>query len=147
MALVVGTNSFVSVAEADTYLADRVGANQWFTLPDTAGQGEDSKESFLVTAYYWLIGATIFSISPGETTDDNLKTAQIEAALYLFLHYCEHEERMALQAQGVQDFSASKRKEKYVSPAGSGFPLNIQGFLSAYKSSTAFFDLKGQYDV
>ncbi len=111
MALVVGTNSWVSVAEADTYFTDRVNASDWFQLNDPpATPGEDSKETFLVSAFYWLFDDPGFSL-PLVSTDPIIKRAQEEAALFLMKYAEGHEDRQAKIAGGVARFKNSKWEE------------------------------------
>lgn len=61
MALVVGTNSYVTVAEADTYFGDRFGADDWLALT------EEVKEQLLISAMPLLETYCDWS---GEKTDD-----------------------------------------------------------------------------
>lgn len=110
MAIVVGVNSWVTIAEADAYLTSKAGAENWFALADAAGPGEDSKETFLVSAYYWLLYDSGFGLTP-ENTDDYVKKAQIEAALFLLSYRVDYENRAAKIAGGVERFKNSKWEE------------------------------------
>lgn len=148
MSLVVGSNSYVTVLEADEYLTNRIGADKWFTLPDTPlSPGTDSKESFLITSYNWLTGSSALDL-PSTSDNQKIKEAQIEASLYLLEYYEAHKDRQAKQAQGVESFTFSKRSEGYTEPgSSSGIPANILGLLAQWQTSQSFFNLKGQYDV
>lgn len=147
MALVVGTNSYVTVAEADDYLTSRINSQGWFDLSETGAPGEQTKESLLGSSFYWLSRGTSFNLPEGETTDQNIKQAQIEGALYLLKYSAEHEERLALQSQGVKSFKLSKRSESFGSGTPSGYPFVIIQLLGSYSNGQAFFDLNGNYDV
>lgn len=112
MAVVVGTNSWVTIAEADAYLTARAGAKEWFALNEApAAPGEDSKETFLVTAFNWLLFDGGFGLS-SSLTDDYVKTAQIEAALFLLKYRISFEDRAAKIAGGVKRFKNSKWEEE-----------------------------------
>jgi hypothetical protein len=105
MALTVGVNSWVTVAEADTYLADKWGASDWATLTNP------QKESLLISAYRWIQSKMDYSISPASTSAA-VKAAQIELAWYIYNYWAEHEKRDALYSQGVRNFKISKWAEK-----------------------------------
>lgn len=147
MALVVGANSWATVAEANDYLGDRIGATDWFELKNTPDNPGDSssKESFLVSAYYWLTGSPDLSL-PASLTATNVKNAQIEAALFLLEHYGSLNEHRALLNQGVTSFTFSKRSES-LDKANLGVPGYILGMIPEYSSRHAFAQLKGEYDA
>ena len=109
MALVKGTNSYVTEAEADLYFEDRIGATQWNSA------STDARDQSLVTAWQILdslayAGQTSVATQPmawprtatvndartgrilstsatllatGEYAPDNIKVAQYELALHL----------------------------------------------------------------
>lgn len=111
MALTVGVNSWASVAEADAYLETKAGSEMWFYLDDApATPGADSKETFLVSAFFWLFDDKSFGLSAA-LTDDKIKRAQIEAALFLMTYRTEFENRQAMIASGVSSFRNSKWSE------------------------------------
>jgi hypothetical protein len=145
MAIVVGTNSWVTIVEADAYLTDRIEAEDWFTLSDSAGPGEVSKTSLLVTSFNWLIGSAMLEIAKS-STDDNVKNAQIEAALHLQKHYTELDDRRANIASGLKAFKFSERSET-LDWKTLGIPIHILGFLRAYQQSNVFATLSGEYDL
>lgn len=145
MALVVGTNSWSTVAEADDYLEDRLGSRPWFDLVESSEtKGEESKEVYLTSAFYWLMGAPQLEIGK-DSTDDNVKNAQAEAALWLIDHYDELDARRAATATGVTDFSYSKRRES-LDPKNIIIPPHILGMLADYEVVNTFAQLKGEYD-
>ncbi len=102
MALVVPTNSWVTQAEADTYLGDRLAIGDYWNA--TA-----EKDAALVTAWRWLTGAGDFTF-PAVATQA-MKDAQVEYAVFLIQHQPDIDLRMGLQAQGVT--AAGVVKEKY----------------------------------
>jgi hypothetical protein len=146
MSLAVGSNSYVTVAEADAYFSDRYNSINWFSLDETPSTpGNESKETYLTTSYYILRGHDSVNL-PATSTEENVKTAQLEFALYLLKHIEEHEERDAVQAQGLTKFQFSKRTEEF-SGSGASLPSVVKGLLSAYMTGNTFAQLKGAYDV
>ena len=143
MALVVGQNSWASVAEANTYLTDRIYADEWFNLDSSGNPGVVTKESLLVSSFNWLLGNSSFSLSSA-LTNDNVKQAQIEGALFLFKHYVELDERRAAKASGVTEFKISQRMEKL--DGDIVVPSNISDLLSSYRQGN-IATLLGAYDV
>lgn len=119
MALTVGTNSWATVAEADTYFDNRWMASGWASI-STA-----NKETLLISAYRWIQAQSLFSISPGATADI-IKQAQFEAAWYLYNYSPDHEDRRALYEQGVRDFKISEFEEEL---EGAVFPRFISDML------------------
>ena len=146
MAIAVGVNSYVTIVEADAYLNDRIGAAAWFALLDDASEGADSKTVYLVTAYNWLMSSPTLDL-PSISTDDAIKTAQIESAFYLLEHYTALNARRAAQAQGVESYRLSKKEEFYVPADISEIPAFISGGLSMYMAGNEVVQLLGQYDV
>ncbi len=145
MALAVGTNSWATIAEADTLLTDRIDAEAWFALSDTGSPGERSKESLLVTAFSWLLGSSQLSLSVS-LSDSNVINAQIEAAWFLQEYYQEIADRRAAIASGVLVLTMSKRREE-LSINNLGIPDFILGMLSEYQNSNVTALLLGEYDV
>lgn len=145
MSITVGQNSWVTIAEADTYLEDRMGGKDWFDLPDSEAPGETSKTSLLVSSFFWLSGAPQLQLSPS-LTDSNVKNAQIEGALFLLEHYSELNERRAAVATGVENYKMSRKSEK-LDINNLTIPDHILGMLVAYSVINATALLKGHYDV
>jgi len=145
MALSVGQNSWTTITEANTYLTDRIGAEAWFDLADSGSPGANSKTSFLISAYQWLSGAPQVELSAG-LADENVKRAQIEAALFLLEHYRALNERRAALATGVTEFKLSRKSEK-LNIGNLTIPMHIIGLLGDYSSRNGVALLKGHYDV
>jgi hypothetical protein len=145
MSLVVGTNSWASVAEADTYLTDRINTTEWFQTAPTGSPGEVSKESLLVSAFYWLTGSPELELS-ATLTDTSVKNAQTEAAFFLLEHYDELNERRAAMYTGVDSWKLSKKSENY-DINQLQIPSYILGMLRDYAIMNTTVDLKGEYDV
>jgi hypothetical protein len=103
--IIPGTNSWVTLAEANAYFESKYNASdEWAALTDTV------KMQLLISAYNWINQQSIFSISPS-STDEKVKQAQIEAAWYLYKHGEEDEKRRALIGQGVTSFDLSQWSE------------------------------------
>ena len=144
MALLVGTNSWETVAEADTYLGDRVDSTGWFDLADIAEKaGGGSKESYLVTAFRWLRNTRQLTLSDS-LTDQVVKDAQSEAALFLISYQDEYEDREAAIASGVKSFGVSKRRESLEELV---LPQRILDTLQAFMGGLNFVELTGEFDV
>ena len=95
MSITVGTNSWISLADADIYMLTRIGATRIWkeetTLPD--------KEAALVTAFNTIKSSGLWTM-PAIATQ-NMKNAQCEMALFLMKHQEDADARGGLQAQGV----------------------------------------------
>lgn len=129
MALViVGTNSWVTVAEADAYLDGKYGASAWAALP--AGD----KAALLITACNWLRRQTGFSI-PITSTDPNVKAAQCEAAWFWYQHGEEWDKRAALYASGVRSFTVMSWSEDLSCP---GLPQFIKDMVLDFASGAVY---------
>ena len=99
--ITVGTNSWVTEAEANTYFAARVKAGDYWV------DGEDDNLASLITAYNWLNAK--YDLPVVGTTA--IKNAQCEMALFLLQHQPDLDLRMGLQVQGV--IAAGVVKERY----------------------------------
>ena len=139
MPLIVGQNSWETVEEADFFLTYRLDTSQWFALPDTANPGIESKEVYLISAFYWLLSSDEVSLSKS-LTDENVKHAQSEAALFLLHYHGEYEKRQALIASGVKEFKYSKWSETLTKVR---LPESIKGLLISYSASFAIVTLEG----
>lgn len=107
MALTVGTNSWVTLIEANDYLSEKFNASAWTSLTNA------EKEQCLITAYRWVQRLTAYNI-PASSTLSHVKYAQIELAWYVYSYYDSHIKRDALYDQGVRDFKISKWEETLV---------------------------------
>lgn len=123
------TNTWIQVADADTYFLTRVGASRFWNeeLP------MPEKEAALVTAYNMLL-ASDFSFP--ETATQNMKNAQCEMALFLLIHQEDMDRRGGLQAQGV--VGAGIVQENYDKDLMQEIPIPamVKQMLSAYETGT-----------
>jgi len=122
--LVIGTNSWVTVAEADIYMETRFGSWEFWT-------DETNKEAALVTAYNKIVNSGYFSDLP-DTATTGIKAAQCEMALFLCMEGGDVLRRAGLQAQGV--VQAGIAKETY-DPDARGklaFPPEVLALLKEY---------------
>jgi hypothetical protein len=95
--LVVGTNSWASLQEAEDYFITRFGiGTSW------SGLLEANKVAVLISSYNALIGSGLYDF-PAEVVNftSGMKKAQCEMALFLIIHQADMDVRMGLQAQGV----------------------------------------------
>ena len=104
--MIVGTDTWVTIAQADAYFSTRFGASWWTALT------EADKTALLVTAFNWLLYDAAFALSP-ETDLPDVRVAQMEGAYFLHDHQAEYEGRTANIAGGVTSVSASKWGESY----------------------------------
>jgi hypothetical protein len=145
MALVVGSNSWQTVAEADLYLTDRLGAQNWFKLSDTSGVGEPSKEVYLIMAFNLLVNHPGFNLN--ETmTDASVKKAQSELALYFVDNYFSFIQQSNLISQGLKSFTMSKWKQDFDTNWQGNYPLPVwvSSYLTKYGSAndTVFLEVE-----
>lgn len=129
MPIVVGTNSWVTEAEADTYLGDRIGAEDYWV------SGAD-KEGSLVTAYRWLMANPNLSLPT--TATQAMKDAQCEYALFLTQHQPDIDLRMGLQAQGVTEAGVVKEKYRVKSQVGLPLPPAVAALLDTLRQNNGF---------
>ncbi|MEJ2248037.1 MAG: hypothetical protein P8Y70_00070 [Candidatus Lokiarchaeota archaeon] len=145
MSLIVGQNSWCTISEADEYLTTRMNASNWFSLNDEpANPGEDSKETFLISAFNWLLNSSGVSLSI-TLTDYNVKKAQIEAGLFLLHYGKELEDRRSAIFTGVKSFRFSNRSET-LDIYNLRLPFHIINLLSDYNTVNTTVLLKGEYD-
>jgi hypothetical protein len=103
--IVVGTNSWLTLAEAETYFESRINSDSWNAL------SEGDKNIYLITAYNWIFYDPGF-FAPASATNSAVKNGQCEGALFLINYGEEYEKREALLASGVTEFKFSKWSEK-----------------------------------
>lgn len=96
-AIVVGTNSWATLAYAETYFTTRLNADVYWNATVT----DAKKEAALITAYEFLMGSGNYSIA-SDSTDSAVKKAQCEMALFLLQHLADMDARKGIQAQGVE---------------------------------------------
>lgn len=102
--IIVGTNSWLTLTEAETYFESRAQSDSWNAL------SEGDKNIYLITAYNWLFYDPGF-FAPASSTSQAVKNGQCEAALFLIDYGEEYNKREALIASGVKDFKYSKWSE------------------------------------
>jgi len=103
--VIVGTNSWITLAEADDYMDGKVEDTNWDSKTG------DQKNRAIVSAFRMIYNSGKFNI-PKTATAQIVKDAQSELADYLAEFYSSHKKRTALRAQGVNDFKVSKWEEK-----------------------------------
>lgn len=128
--ITVGTNSWVTEAEADSYMESRIGAEDYWD------DGDVKNHASLITAYKELNNTNKFTFPTTATAI--MKDAQCEYALYLLIHEPDRSIREGLQTQAVVE--AGIVKEKY-NRAGTTvhFPPLIESMLADYKTEKPFF--------
>jgi len=123
--ITVGTNSWISEADAALYFAGRLSSDAW----DDATTA--NKVKALITAYRQLIACGLFTL-PSEIADitEAVKDAQCEQALFLLQQGADIDSRKGLQAQGV--VSSGIVQETYDKGAADGIPIapNVLGLLA-----------------
>lgn len=135
MSLVVGENSWASLAEAEAYLLYKLNSGDWKSLPeDSDNPGVESQTLFLVTAFNILLNKKGYELT-ATLTDTNVKDAQIELAFSLFKGTFLSEDELYRLTMGVKSFSLSKWSETYVGNWEGDFPLPymVENFLSSYR--------------
>lgn len=143
MSLVVGTNTWATLAEADTYLTNKVGSTSWFSLEDTpATPGAESKESFMLMAYNLLLNKGGFCIYSGLTAT-NVKYAQIEMAYHMAISLKDFEDNANRLVKGVSKFTLSKWTEEYSASYGGDFslPYIVSNYLQDYRMDSVIIDV------
>jgi len=120
--ITVGTNSWVTEAEANTYFLTRIHGDDYWT--DSASDNIPA----LITAYNWL--NVRYDLPVVGTAD--IKNAQCEYALFLLQHQPDLDLRMGLQAQGVIVAGVVKERYKDDNTVELPIPPIVQKLLSGY---------------
>lgn len=142
MALVVGVNSWVTQAEADTYFEDRIETAPWDALSST------DKDKYLVTAYRWLFYHPAISAPASTSAPQGVKDGQCEAALFLINYYDDYTKREALYSSGVRKFTKSKWSEELANvtlPSSITDPIDEEGYYDG--GCAAMMDITSDTDV
>jgi hypothetical protein len=92
MTVTPGTNSWISVEDANLYFADRLSSGDYWNT-------NTLKSAALITAYKFLVNSGLWSF-PSVATQ-LMKDAQCEMALFLLIHLADMDRRKGLQVQGV----------------------------------------------
>lgn len=139
MALTVGVNSWVTQTEANNYLEDKIDASAWSALSSA------NKDKYLISAFRWIKQQSKYSI-PNSATSYKVKWAQIETAFYMLTYWTEHQQRAALQSQGVKNFRLLSWSETFSKNAG--LPIDVEGLLEDYLTAFggSFFDVERDYN-
>lgn len=135
MGLVVGSNSWVTIAEADSYIADKINSGLWLTT---------DKAKYLISAFYAIYTSPDLNIAK-ESTNEKVKIAQIELAFWFIDNYNAWMKRQAIQGMGVTQFTADGIHESYNNKGS--LPLFILDMLTDFKtgSTIATFERDVEY--
>ena len=125
LVLQVGTNSWATLTEANTYFEAKYGATLWTSLSDV------QKLQLLVSAFNWIRQQSLLSV-PTSATADTVKNAQCEAAWFVYRWSDEYERRRALSSSGVKSFSVAGWSE---SLGATAFPQFIADMLIDYAAN------------
>jgi len=134
MAIVVGTNSWVTLAEADTYFSTRIGSAPWDALVDS------DKEKYLITAYNWIYYDSAFNV-PAASTETAVKYGQCEAALFLISYYTDMDKHDAMISNGIKRFKYGEREEDLGSITKPKTVTDFFGSVGLYSGGVAFFSV------
>lgn len=145
MALIVGTNSYISVADADTYFTDRLFATAWTAL----SAGDKAKALIMATQQIdrltfkgqkVTVGQTLqfprfVHVSTGYIETDSIPSivedATCEQALYLVQSNADA--RVQLQRAGVQSYNIGGLSETFTKAGyGKYYPDEVRMLLRPY---------------
>lgn len=129
MPITVGVNSWVTIAQADAYLATKYGAGAWAALSVA------DKTALLVTAFNLIRRQSGYDIA-ATSTDQAVKDAQCEVAWFWYVHGEEWDKRSALYASGVRSFTVMSWREDLQIPT---LPQFIKDMLTAYSLGSGNF--------
>ena len=134
MSITVGTDSWISLADANTFFESHIGSDPWDALSD------NNKEKYLKTAYRWIYYDSAFS-APASSTETAVKYGQCEAALFLINYYTEYDKHDAMGAMGIKSFGYSKRKEDLQTVKKPASVINYFSSVAMYTGGVALFEL------
>lgn len=120
--VVVGVNSWVTIAEADAYFEAKWGAAKWASLTLT------QKAQLLISACRWIRQQSTLSVTLSSTAE-LVKNAQLEAAWFIYQWFDEYEKRRALTSSGVRSWKALDASETL---AAVEFPAFLSDMLSDF---------------
>lgn len=131
--VVVGVNSWVTIAQADDYFAAKYGASAWAALTLSV------KTQLLLTAVKWIKAQNTFDIAM-TSTEELVKDAQCELAWFVYLWKEEYDKRAALSAMGVSNYRVLDFSE---SLKGVEFPAAVSTMLSDFslEASSQFVNI------
>lgn len=127
MGLVKYQNSWVTIIEAENYLADKVDAIIWTTNPSL-------NSNYLIEAFWLIYSSKMFSIAKTNTSE-KVKNAQCEMAFWLKENWKDYNKRKALQDMGVKEFNIDTFRENYKDNSFGIFPNIVTGLLTDYIAS------------
>ena len=132
--IVVGTNSWATLEQAEEYMLMRIGS----TVVWREDLDEPTKEASLITAFNILMNCGLFSIG-ADSTSEVVKQAQCEMAIFLLHHGEDIDGRKGLQAQGV--LSANILGETYDKDSLSKIPIPpiVSGLLNDCRTEHSTF--------
>ena len=132
MLLTVGTDTWATLAEADSYFGSHIASSPWDALSD------NDKEKYLKTAYRWIYYDSAFSV-PAASTETAVKYGQCEAALFLINYYTEYDKHSAMNAMGIKSFRYSKRSEDLSEVKKPSSVINYFSSVAMYTGGVALF--------
>ncbi len=128
MALAIGTNSWLSVDDANTYFATRLGASAfWNSAAD--------KDAALVTAYYDLATSRNLNLPSAATV--MMKNAQCEQAFFRLAHEGGVIRRMGLRVQGVTKSDAAGERYNFKDIPKVAVCVEAMAYLQEYRVAGA----------
>lgn len=132
----VGTNSWITIADANIYFNDIWDGSFW------SSRSILEKQRLLITACKWILSSG-YSISM-TSTSQKVKDAQCELAKEVYNTYNEYKKRQTLYASGVRSFNFNGWSE---SLARQELPLAVQDLLEDFATGQGgkFFELKRDY--
>lgn len=128
--IVVGTNSWVTEAAANTYFEARIHGDDYWT------DGASDNIPALITAYRWL-NAGAFSFPA--TATQPMMDAQCEMAFFLLQHQPDLDLRMGLQVQGVIQAGVVKEKYKGDNTVEMPIPPIVDQLIGNYATDSPVF--------
>lgn len=134
MAIEVGTNSWISLADANTYFSSHIGSGPWDALSNT------DKEKYLITSYRWIYYDSAFTV-PASSSEAAVKYGQCEAALYLITYYTDMQKHEAMIAGGVKSFQYGKRSEELMQIQKPQTVINMFAKVAMYNSGVSLFEV------
>jgi hypothetical protein len=117
--LIVGSNSWCTIAQADAYMDEIYDRSAWATLSN------EQKSRLLISAFRWINQQTDFSI-PATSSAAKVLQAQYEAAWFIYKFFEAYEKRRALSAGGVSNYRILDFSETL---NGVEFPIFIKEML------------------
>lgn len=139
MGLDVGVNSWVTIAEADSYISNKINSNIW-------PLDNDTKAKYLIMAFYAIYTSPDLNIQKN-SINEKVKISQMELALWFVGNYTAFSKRQALQSMGVTSFSADSVSENYNEKGSLTLPAFIKDLLSDFMhgSTVATFNRDVEY--